>query len=289
MRKYVGRYAQNCHTCSRSKATHHAPHGVLRPLSVPQRPWQDISIDFKTGLPISSTYDAILVVVDTLSRIRHFIPCNRTVNAQAVANMYLDTIWRLHGLQETITSDQGTQFIAKFWQAHGQPLQIEPRISSSFHPQTDGLTEKVNAVMEQYLRSYLNYQQSDWAQWLPIAEFSANNSISNTTTVTPFFANYGFNPRFTTLTTPGDQDVSSLDSNGFTNKMNELHQLLQAEMKRAQFIDAENADNRRDPAPVYQIGDEVWLIAKNIRTKRPARKLDWKRLGRFRIKKVISP
>lgn len=289
MRQYVDQYVRNCHTCSRSKATHHAPHGVLRPLPVPERPWQDISMDFVTGLPTSNEYDAILVVVDRLSKMRHLIPCHTTANAEDVAKMFLNSVWKLHGLPNSIISDRGTQFTSNFWKKLCHLLRIEPKLSSAFHPQTDGQTERMNAVMEQYLRCFVSYQQDDWADWLPMAEFAANNAISDTTQTSPFFANYGFNPRFNTNQ---DQEQGSLkqeEATLFAKSMNQLHDHLRAEMKRAQIIQADNADTHRIPAPNYQVGDEVWLSAKNIRTTRPTRKLDWKRLGRFKIKKTISP
>lgn len=141
MREYIADYVRNCHVCRRAKATTHGKQGVLRPLPIPQRPWEEISMDFVSGLPKSEGFDAILVVVDRLSKMRHLIPCDTTVDAEQTAILYLQHVWKLHGLPAYITSDRGTQFTSKFWRSLCQQLQIEARMSTAYHPETDGQTE----------------------------------------------------------------------------------------------------------------------------------------------------
>ncbi|KAH8152704.1 uncharacterized protein LAJ45_02928 [Morchella importuna] len=167
-----------------------------------------------------------MVIVDRLTKIRHLLPCNTTVNAEDVAQLYLRNVWKLHGLPTHITSDRGTQFTAKFWKEFCKHLSIEARMSTAFHPETDGQTERLNAVMEQYLRGYVSYQQDDWVKWLAMAEFSANNQVSASTKATPFFANFGFHPRFTMTLKPSDKTPPSLDAKDFAGKMMELHEYL---------------------------------------------------------------
>src|SRR5207302_1046681 len=121
------------------------------------------------------------------------------------AQLYLEHVWKHHGLPKTITTDRGTQFTAEFWKTICDRLQISRKLSTAFHPETDGQTERVNAIMEQYLRAYVNYQQDDWASWLPMAEFAANNHASETTGVSPFFANHGYDPKMDYLDTPHTQ------------------------------------------------------------------------------------
>ncbi|KAI0995439.1 Transposon Tf2-9 polyprotein [Podosphaera aphanis] len=202
MRKYIARYVRNCHSCRRSKPNQQAKQGVLRPLPIARQPWQEISMDFVTGLPLSEGYDAIMVVVDRLTKMRHLIPCHTTVNSKDVAILYLNNVWKIHGLPTHVTSDRGTQFTANFWKNLCKHLGIQARMSTAFHPETDGQTERFNAVMEQYLRSYISYQQDDWVQWLPMAEFAANNQVSSSTKVSPFYSNYGYHPRFTITIKP---------------------------------------------------------------------------------------
>ena len=138
MSKDVGRFVRNCNVCRRTQATRHAPYGVLRPLSVPDRPWQHISVDFVTGLPPSKQFDAICVVVDRLTKQRHLIPCKTTITAEKLAQLFCDRVFRYHGLPKTIVSNCGTQFASRFWKHLCHSLKIKPRLSTAFHPQMDG-------------------------------------------------------------------------------------------------------------------------------------------------------
>ena len=194
MRKDVERVVANCHTCRRTKPRRHASHGTRLPLPVPDRPWQDISMDFVVGLPKSRDFDAIWVVVDRLSKQRHFVPCMTTIDAQGLATLFIDNIFRLHGLPDSIVSDRGPQFAADFWGYLCASLCFATRLSTAFHPQTDGQTERMNASMEEYLRAHVNYLQDDWVQYLSLAEFAANNQESTTTAASPIFVTSDFNP-----------------------------------------------------------------------------------------------
>ena len=115
MRKDVDRFVRNCHVCRRMKSTRHAPYGALKPLSVPDRPWQHISVDFVTGLPWSKGYNAICVVVDHLTKQRHLIPCTTTFTADELGTLFCDRVFRYHGLPETIVLDRGPEFTSRFW------------------------------------------------------------------------------------------------------------------------------------------------------------------------------
>ena len=151
MRRSVERYVNNCHVCQRSKNSRHAPFGVLKPLPIPARPWQDISWDFVVGLPNSKGFDSVLVVVDQLTMMQHLIPCTKDITAKDLANLFVVNIWRIHGLPETIISDRGNTFASEFWTSVCCRLGIEPRLSTAFHPETDGQTERINAIFEAYL------------------------------------------------------------------------------------------------------------------------------------------
>jgi transposase InsO family protein len=292
MRKDTEQFVRNCHVCQRSRSGRHAPFGILRPLPIPDRPWQDISMDFVTGLPESGKekYDTIWVVVDRLTKDRHFVPCHTTVDAEALADLYIQHIFRLHGLPRTIVSDRGPQFAADFWEHLCRRLGIDRRLSTAFHPQTDGQTERINAVMEQYLRAHVSYLQDDWADWLSLAEFSANNQASESTGVSPFFGLYGYDPQCQfdlSPALPNNADDQRARATAVT--LSDIHDHLRSEIGRAQLRYQEYADNRRLPAPDFRVGDLVWLDARNWKTKRPAHKLDNKRHGPFKISEVISP
>ena len=105
-------------------------------------------------------------------------------------------IFTKHGIPDSIVSDRGAKFVSKFWQHVCSSLGIDRKLSTAYHPETDGQTERINSVLEQYLRIYVNYQQDDWSEWLPFAEFAYNNGDHSSTGTSPFFANYGFHPTF---------------------------------------------------------------------------------------------
>ncbi len=166
------------------------------PLTVPSRCWQSISMDFITDLPISAGHDSILVVVDRLSKMAHFIPCSKDVTSEQTASLVFQHVVHLHGLPDNIVSDQGPQFAARFWSHLFQQLGTSISLSSTIHPQTDGQSEQVNQVLEQYLRCTINYNQDNWVDLLPSAEFAYNNATHTSTRTSPFFANYEFHPCF---------------------------------------------------------------------------------------------
>lgn len=162
-------------------------------------------------------------------------------------------------------------------------------MSSPYHPETDGQTERMNAILEQYLRIYVNYLQDDWENWLHLAEFAANNQASETTGLSPFFATYGQDPIWQFDFSEDPQTPEERDAHEVAKKMQEIKEHLQAEIGRAQARQQDQADRRRTPAPNFQVGNLVWFNAQNVVTQRPSRKLDHRRLGPYKITKVISP
>ena len=289
MLSYLDQWTRNCHTCKRSTASREGKQGVLRPLPTPQRSWQDISMDFITHLPKSGPYDAILVIVDRLTKMKHFLRCRGTCDAERVARLYTKHVWKIHGLPKTIVSDRGPQFVSKFWTHLTRRLGIRALLSTAYHPETDGQTERANAFLEQYLRVYVSYLQDDWDKWLPLAEFALNNALNESTGMTPFFANYGYHPRIGFEPVLPSRHPAARDSEGFVTKMKAIYEYLRSEIYLSQARYEEQANKKRTPARKYYEGQFVWLDARNIKTARPTKKLDWKRLGPFRIEKVISP
>jgi hypothetical protein len=289
MLEYIERWIQNCHSCKRSNASREARQGVLKPLPIPERAWQDVSMDFITHLPESQGQDAILVIVDRLTKMRHFVACCGTCDAEEVARLFTKHVWKLHGLPRTIVSDRGPQFVAEFWKHLTRHLGIKPLLSTAYHPETDGQTERANSFLEQYLRSHVSYLQDDWALWLPLAEFAANNAVNESTQTTPFFANYGFNPRLGFEPIPPDNRPAARDAEEFAQRMDAIHEHLRAEICLAQAQHEKYANRKRRPSRRFLENDLVWLDARNIKTARPQKKLDWKFLGPYRISAVISP
>jgi hypothetical protein len=277
MRKQVDQDVRNWHSCQRSRTARHATFGVLQPFPVPEKPWEDISMDFVVGLPECEGFDAVWVVVDRLLKMRRFIPYHTTIDVVGLAKLFLREVVRLHGLPRTIVSDRGPQFASTFWGQICSRLGMDRRMSTAFHAQTDGQTERMNAGMEQYLHVFVNHQQDDWVQWIPLAEFAANNGVSESTKCTPFVQ--GVDPRMSFAGEPRqERDQRGCKADQVQSMMQQVHEHLRVEMRRSQAIPEEGANRGRIPAPNLQVGSKVWLDARNIRTTRSTRKLNWKRL-----------
>ena len=199
MWKDVKEFVLSCDVCSRSKIPRHRPYGLLQPLPIPHRPWSSVSMDFITDLLLSNVYDSIFVVVDRLTKMAHFISCKKTSSSEDTTRLFLDNVYCYHGLPDDIVSDQGTQFVSKFWRSLFDILKVEIKLCLAFHPQTDGQTERVNQVLKQYLRCNINYQQDNWTEYLPLAEFAYNNTLHASTQKTSFFSNYGYHPKLDLL------------------------------------------------------------------------------------------
>lgn len=286
MWKEVKNFVLSCDICSRSKNPRHRPYGLLQPLPIPKRPWSSISMDFITDLPPSATFDAIYVVVDRFTKMAHFVPCKKSISGGETARLFLHNIYRYHGLPDDIISDRGPQFISKFWRSLFDILKVDIRLSTAFHPQTDGQTERVNQVLEQYLRCMINYQQDDWTTYLPLAEFAYNNSVHASTHQTPFFANYGYHPKLDLLGGFKDENPAAED---LFKHLVEIQTTLKLQLQAAQDSYKISADKFRKDSPAFQVGDKVWLLRRNIKTTRPCDKLDYKRLGPFIIQEQINP
>jgi len=157
IRKTIQQYIRNCSICSRIKPSRLPPFGFLKPLEISQKRWTSVSMDLITGLPPSNSFDAIIVFVDRLSKMSHFVPCNSTLDSKGWALLFRDNIFRLHGLPSDLVSDRGSIFISEFSKALCRLLGIKQNFSTANHPQSDGQTEAINALLEQYLRGYISY------------------------------------------------------------------------------------------------------------------------------------
>jgi hypothetical protein len=285
MRKFINSYLRSCDVCNRTKSSRHVPYGQLKSLPIAEKPWASISMDFVVDLPISNGFDSIWVVVDRLTKYAHFVPINKTITADQLSILFLKEIFCFHGIPHDIVSDRGSIFTSKFWRRFTQLADIKSNLSTAFHPQTDGQTERVNQIMEQYLRVYVNYQQDDWCQLLPLAQFAYNNSLHTSTKTTPFYANHGFNPSFNIL----KHDTALVPkAEDRINHIQAVHESLKQNIAKANADMALYYDKSATPSPPYKLGDFVWLSHHQVKTQRPSQKLDSKQLGPFRIIRCIS-
>ena len=148
MRQDINDYVQSCNTCIRSKSRRMKPAELLLPLSAPPRPWFSIAMDFITDLPLSNNADSILVIVDRFTKMGHFVPCKKTTSTYQLATLFLENIVRLHGLLSDIISDRRPQFVSQLWSQLLSNINITRSLSSAYHPQTDGQTERLNQNLE---------------------------------------------------------------------------------------------------------------------------------------------
>ena len=153
MRNTIKQYVKNCHTCQRTKVVRHAPYGLMKPNEAPNPPWKSISMDFITDLPISEGDDRILIVIDRPTKMAHFLPCTKDINAPQFSELFGRKIFRLYGLPKDIITDRGSIFTSDLWKETTKQLGIERRLSTAFHWQTDGHTERTNSTLEQYVRA----------------------------------------------------------------------------------------------------------------------------------------
>ena len=285
MEDWIKAYIRSCDSCQRNKSPRHARFGLLQPLELPYSPWLSTSVDFITALPESEGFTQIIVVVDRFSKMAHFVALQENATAKDCAQAFLKEIWKLHGLPEDIVSDRDTKWTGEFWNNLCVMLGIKRNLSSAFHPQTDGQTERVNQNLETYLQTFINYDQNDWNALLPLAEFAYNNSITQATKMTPFYTNYGFNPK--TLW-PSNAEGKNLASKAYVHWMKSVHERASKTLEDTRASMSKYYDQKRQEHPNYQIGDKVMLNAKNIRTKRPTKKLAPKLYGPFKIIEKIG-
>ena len=153
---YITKYVKGCNLCNCTKTFPASPAGKLMPNCVLDHRWQVILVDLIMELPPSHGYDALLVIVDCLSKRAHVIPTTSDITSLGVTQLFCDNVWKLHGLPEEVISDWGMQFVSKFMHGLSQILRIKVAASTAYHPQTDGQTEYVNQEVEQFLQLFIN-------------------------------------------------------------------------------------------------------------------------------------
>jgi len=258
------------------------------PNSIPEKPWTHISADFITKLPLAQGYDSILVVVDRLTKMVYFIPTTEKTSAEGLARLFRDNVWKLHGLPESIISDRGPQFAAGLMKELNGMLGIKSKLSTAFHPQTDGQTERVNQELEQYLRMFIDHRQEQWPEWLGTAEFAYNNKAHSSTKTSPFKANYGQDPR---MEFEGRKKGKYAGAENFIEKMKEIQEEAKAALGKVQADMKKHADKKRSDVEEYKVGDLVMLSTKDLKYQmigRRTEKLTERFVGPYRIKKIVS-
>ncbi|MBW0563568.1 hypothetical protein O181_103283 [Austropuccinia psidii MF-1] len=240
-------------------------------------------MDFITQLPLSNNFDSILVVVDRFSKMEIFIPAYGTITALELPQIFISHVFSKHELPVSIVSDRGCLFVSSFWTNLCQQPKISRDISTAYHPETDGQTERVNQIIEQYLQMYVSYHQDDWHTWLPLSEFAYNNAEHSSTKQSPFFTIYGRNPISDSIHISQDSPAVKVST-----KLQSVQQVVKEELELAIRRFKKYADRKRTITPDFQPGDNVWLASKSIKTRRPNKKLSERWLGPFEVILITS-
>jgi hypothetical protein len=196
MKREIAKFVSECHTYQRVKAEHQSPAGLMQPLSIPEWKWEEIGMDFITGLPLTpKKKDMIWVIVNRLTKSAHFLAINQKDSGEKLINLYVQEIVSKHGVPKTIVSDQGSVFTSAFWTQLHEALGSKLDFSTSYHPQTGGQTERTNHILEDMLRACALDFGGSWEEHFPLAEFSYNNSYESSIQMAPFEALYGWKCR----------------------------------------------------------------------------------------------
>ena len=192
MKKEIVEFVYACLICQKSKIEHQKSSGLMEPLFVPEWKWDGISMDFVSGLPrTAKNCDSIWVIVDRLTKSAHFIPIRMDYPMERLAELYVEKIVSLHGIPSSIVSDRDPRFTSKFWTGLQEALGTKLRLSSAYHPQTDGQTERTIQSLEDLLRACVLEKGGAWDSYLPLIEFTYNNSFHSSIGMAPFEALYG--------------------------------------------------------------------------------------------------
>lgn len=281
------KYCSTCPVCQTTKTSNQKVPGLLHSLPIPTRPWGSIAMDFVGPFPESDGSDYLWVVICRLTSMVHLIPIRTTTKASEIAWLYVKEIVRLHGLANSIVSDRDSKFTSKFWRETHKMLGTKLLMSTSFHPQTDGASERVIRSIAQILRATVRPDQRDWSSKLPMTEFALNSAISNSTGFAPFELNYGHMPILNPGITP--EPVKAPGVKHFVERA--LQNLADAHdaIIESRVRQTHHANNRRRDDDKFQKGDLVYVSTSDLSLpKGRAGKLLPKYIGPFKILEAHS-
>ncbi|KAF1313198.1 Retrotransposon nucleocapsid protein, partial [Globisporangium splendens] len=300
MQQDVKEYVKSCETCIRWKHDSQRKNGRLMPIPIPEQCWQVVSMDFITGLPLSEGYDAILTVVDKLSKRAKYAPTHAKDGASDVAKVFFDTIVRHHGLPEVVISDRDSKFTSKFWTSLMKLMGIKLSMTTSHRPQADGQTERQNLVVEDALRCMISYQGTDWVQHLGMIEYAHATLISASTGFSPFEIDTGRKERNVweqTINSKAEERGIAEYAKIFAEERQKIVELARKNLVKAQETQKKYYDRKRRVHQVeFKAGDLVMLDTSRVSLKHAASETDMKRakfaarkIGPLEIIRMINP
>jgi len=291
MGKDTEEYVASCDLCQRNKPSTQKPYGLLQSIPPTAAKWKDISMDFMVKLPKTKKgYDAVIVFVDRFTKAIRIEPMKETDGAVQVAHIFFKTVFRHHGIPHQIICDRDARFTSNFWKELMRLTETKVAMSTAYHPQTDGQTERANRTIQQALRNYINYAQTNWDELLIYMEFAYNNSVQGSTQMTPFELLYGEHPSVPAdLINRSEKKVPA--AHEMIDQMTKMVEIATQNIKDAQSNQKKHADKKRREHD-FKIGDLILLSVKNIdpssQILRPTKKLQFRFDGPFKIIHLIG-
>jgi hypothetical protein len=292
MDSVIEKYVTTCDSCQRNKSSNQSPMGQLMPLPIPQQQCVDWSMDMIGPLHKSkSDNDTIVVMIDRGSKLVHYAACKSTIDSPGLANIFIDNVIKHHGIPSSIVSDRGPQFDSSWWKQFYLRLGTNVKLTTAYHPQSDGQTENANKTLEQYLRSFVNDYQDNWDVCLSMAEFAINNSKHISTGYSPFQLVYSH-----PVNTPIDVVVKPFkisDNASASDKVKVMkniwddarERLIKSQDRQSYYAN----QHRRDVK--LNIGEKVLLSTNNLKLKGPpgaSHKLQGKYIGPFEVIEIVN-
>lgn len=289
MTQDIREYVASCQLCLRNKNKTHKPYGKLDPLPVPEGRWTRVALDFITDLPKTRNGNtAILTCIDEATKRGRFIACKLTgLSAEKAANLFRQNVIRQHGIPRLVITDRGKQFVNKFWTQLGSTLGFKQIPTTTAHQQGNGLAERINQPIEAYLRSYVNFEQNNWDEYLDLFEFCWNNSKHATTGMTSFYADQGYNPNFQIKREEPGEAITSQSAAIHASNLKKILTKLKEIMEVKNHHMGIYYDKKHEDAQ-FAVGDWVMLKTNHIRTPRTCKKLSEKQIGPFKIIKKVT-
>ena len=286
----VRQFVENCPVCQMEKSDHQLAKGKLTSTQIPEEKWKEISIDFITDLPMSAgNKDTVLTIVDKATRMVHLVPCRKNITAVATAQLLWQNVVKLHGVPRAIYSDRGPQFTANSWQELWRLTGTKLKYSSAYHPQTQGVVERMNAVVSQTLRCLIHNtnEMKKWEILLPTVELVINSLPNSSTGFSPFFLNYGYEPVTPIQLLRGDEIARTESVASFAQRVASDWNLARQNLDRSVRLQQKYYDKKhRDVG--YRVGDLVLLSTRNLKMKGTPGKLQKRFVGPFRVTETIG-
>ncbi|KAD6796321.1 hypothetical protein E3N88_07217 [Mikania micrantha] len=276
MKKDIAEYVGRCLTCAKVKAEHQKPSGLLEQPEIPLWKWEQIAMDFITKLPCTSSgHETIWVIIDRLTNSAHLLSMRETFTTDKLAKLYINKIVVRHGVPLSIISDRDSRFTSRFWQSLQKSLGTHLNLSTAYHPQTDGQSERTIQTLEDILRTCVLDLGGNWDSHLPLIEFSYNNSYHSSIVCAPFEALYGRKCRLPICWT--EVGVNRITGPELIQETADKIAQIQQRLQATRSIQKRYADKRRKPLE-FQVGDHVMLKV-----------FPWKGIVRFGKKGKLAP